>query len=96
MKGRHTIPPSSSVSSVVKGFSVTQAGSGAQIAQARELFLEYAQTSASASAFKTSTRNWQRFPVTMRHQMAVCCSRNTKANPRVASRCISLRREFVR
>ncbi len=44
MKGRHTIPPSSSVSSVVKGFSVTQAGSGAQIAQARELFLEYAQT----------------------------------------------------
>lgn len=34
----------SSVSSVVKGFSVTQAESPAQIAAARELFLEYAQS----------------------------------------------------
>jgi len=34
----------SSVSSVVKGFEVTQAESPAQIAQSRELFLEYAQS----------------------------------------------------
>jgi GNAT superfamily N-acetyltransferase len=34
----------SPVSSVVKGFDVTQAESPAQIAQARELFLEYAQS----------------------------------------------------
>src|SRR5215467_12263094 len=32
------------VHSVVKGFSFVQAGSPAQIAQARELFLEYAQS----------------------------------------------------
>jgi putative acetyltransferase len=37
-------PSSSSVSSVVKGFSLTQAESPSQIAQARELFLEYAQS----------------------------------------------------
>ena len=47
MKTRNTIPPDSSVSSVspvVKGFAFAQAESAAQIAQARELFLEYAQS----------------------------------------------------
>src|ERR1017187_10537767 len=47
MKTEHTIPPASSVAPVpskVKGFTVAQAESPAQIAQARELFLEYAQS----------------------------------------------------
>ena len=47
MKAKHTVPSGSSVSSVssvVKGFAFSQAESPAQIAQARELFLEYAQS----------------------------------------------------
>ena len=47
MQGKYPNPPDSSVSpvpSVVKGLSLTQAESPAQIAQARELFLEYAQS----------------------------------------------------
>jgi putative acetyltransferase len=46
MKADPTIPSSSSVSPVpsVKGFAVAQAQSPVQIAQARELFLEYAQS----------------------------------------------------
>ncbi len=47
MKTRNTIPPDSSVSSVspvVKGLAFAQAESAAQITQARELFLEYAQS----------------------------------------------------
>ena len=42
--GQSESSQSSSVSSVAKGFSLTQAESGIQIAQARELFLEYAQS----------------------------------------------------
>jgi putative acetyltransferase len=47
MKTEDTIPPDSSVSpvsSVVKGFSLVQAETPTQLAQARELFLEYAQS----------------------------------------------------
>ena len=47
MKAEHTVSRSSSVSpvtSVVKGFSFAQAESPAHISQARELFLEYAQS----------------------------------------------------
>jgi putative acetyltransferase len=47
MKTERTIPPRSSVSlvpSVVKGLLLTQAGTPPQLAQARELFLEYAQS----------------------------------------------------
>src|SRR5579863_9979067 len=44
MKAEDTIPPDSSVSPVVKGFVLSQAESPAQLAQARELFLEYAQS----------------------------------------------------
>ena len=39
-----TIPPQSSVSPVVKGLSFCQAETPSQIAPARELFLEYAQS----------------------------------------------------
>jgi ribosomal protein S18 acetylase RimI-like enzyme len=47
MKAENTIPPNSSVSSAtsaLNGLAVTQAESPAQNAQARELFLEYAQS----------------------------------------------------
>src|SRR6202022_2257477 len=47
MKAETRVPPASSavsVPSVVKGFNFAQAESAAQIAQARELFLEYAQS----------------------------------------------------
>jgi len=47
MKAENTVPPNSSVSSAtsaLNGLAVTQAESPAQIAQARELFLEYAQS----------------------------------------------------
>jgi GNAT superfamily N-acetyltransferase len=47
MKAENTVPPNSSVSSAISalnGLAVTQAESPAQIAQARELFLEYAQS----------------------------------------------------
>jgi putative acetyltransferase len=47
MKSERTVPlnyPVSSVSPVLTGLKLTQAESPAQIAQARELFLEYAQS----------------------------------------------------
>jgi ribosomal protein S18 acetylase RimI-like enzyme len=44
METAQKLPPNSSVSSVVKGFAITQAESPAEIAQARELFLEYGQS----------------------------------------------------
>jgi putative acetyltransferase len=44
MNAEHPDSQSSSVSPVVKGLSFVQAESPAQIAQARELFLEYAQS----------------------------------------------------
>src|SRR6202051_4518749 len=47
MKAETRVPPASSVSSVasvVKGLAVKQVESAAQVAQARELFLEYAES----------------------------------------------------
>src|SRR5579859_7652281 len=44
MKAEHEILKVSPVPAVVKGFAVAQAESPAQIAQTRELFLEYAQS----------------------------------------------------
>jgi putative acetyltransferase len=44
MHTKDTTPMNSSVSPVVKGLSILQAESPTQIAQARELFLEYAQS----------------------------------------------------
>jgi|SRR5580698_5274892 putative acetyltransferase len=44
MRAENPISKNSSVSSVVKNLSFTQAESPAQIVQARELFLEYAQS----------------------------------------------------
>ena len=44
MKSENTIPLNSSAASALKGFAFAQAESPSQIAQARELFLEYAQS----------------------------------------------------
>lgn len=44
MKAEHANYLSSSVSPVVRGFALAQVESAAQIAQARDLFLEYAQS----------------------------------------------------
>jgi putative acetyltransferase len=44
MQAEDKIPQASSVSSVVRALSLVQAETPAQIAQARELFLEYAQS----------------------------------------------------
>jgi putative acetyltransferase len=44
MKSERTVPSNYPVSRVLKGLTLTQAESPAQIAQARELFLEYAQS----------------------------------------------------
>ena len=44
MQAKHPSPPAPSVSSVVRSLSLAQAEAPPQIAQARELFLEYAQS----------------------------------------------------
>jgi len=65
MKAEDTIPIYSSVSpvsSVVKGFAVTQAESPAQIAQVRELFLEYAQSLGFSLCFQNFDKELASLP----------------------------------
>lgn len=51
-----------SVTSVVKGFSLAQAESGLQIAQARELFLEYAQSLSFSLCFQNFDQELAELP----------------------------------
>jgi putative acetyltransferase len=62
MKAEHPIPPDSSVSSVVKGFAFAQAESARQIAQARELFLEYAQSLGFSLCFQNFDKELAALP----------------------------------
>ncbi len=65
MKAEHTMSPNSSVPpvpSVVKGLMLTQASSPTQIAQARELFLEYAQSLGFSLCFQNFDRELAGLP----------------------------------
>jgi putative acetyltransferase len=62
MEGANTNPSFSSVSSVVKDFLFRQAETRAQIAQARELFLEYAQSLGFSLCFQNFDKELAALP----------------------------------
>ena len=65
MKAEDAIPPDSSVSpvsSVVKDFSLVQAETPTQLAQARELFLEYAQSLGFSLCFQSFDKELANLP----------------------------------
>jgi putative acetyltransferase len=59
---RFTSSSVSSVSSVAKGFSIARAETPAQVAQARELFLEYAQSLGFSLCFQSFDRELAGLP----------------------------------
>ena len=62
MKADNKDFPASSVSPVVKGLALSQADSPAQIAQARELFLEYAQSLGFSLCFQNFDKELAKLP----------------------------------
>jgi GNAT superfamily N-acetyltransferase len=62
MKAEHTIPLNASVHSVVKNLAVIQAETSTQIAQARELFLEYAQSLGFSLCFQNFDKELAELP----------------------------------
>ena len=71
----------------VSDFSIHQAESPAQIAQARSLFLEYAESLGFSLCFQSFDQELETLPgITLRPTGAFCLQ-NTKAIWRAASRC---------
>jgi len=68
------------VTEAVPAMTIVEAKSAEQIAQARELFLEYAKSLGSVCVSKALIRNWLNCPVTMLHPKGVCCSPKTTAS----------------
>jgi len=62
MKAEPTIPLNASVTSVVKNLAVIQAETSTQIAQARELFLEYAQSLGFSLCFQNFDKELAELP----------------------------------
>ena len=62
MKAEHTNPQNYSVSPVVKTLTFAEAESAAQIAQARELFLEYAQSLGFSLCFQNFDKELAELP----------------------------------
>jgi len=62
MKAEHTIPLNARAHSVVKNLAVIQAETSTQIAQARELFLEYAQSLGFSLCFQNFDRELAELP----------------------------------
>jgi hypothetical protein len=77
MKADHTTPPNYPVAPVfpvVKPLIFAQAESPAQIAQARELFLEYAQSFGFSLCFQNFDQELADFPATTLLPAAAFCS----------------------
>jgi len=62
MKAEHTIPLNAPVHSVVKNLAVIRAQTSTQIAQARELFLEYAQSLGFSLCFQNFDKELAELP----------------------------------
>jgi putative acetyltransferase len=62
MKAEHTIPLNASVHSVVKNLAIIQAETSTQIAQARELFLAYAQSLGFSLCFQNFDKELAELP----------------------------------
>jgi len=62
MKAEHTIQLNAPVHSLVKNFAVIRAQTSTQIAQARELFLEYAQSLGFSLCFQNFDKELAELP----------------------------------
>ena len=90
MKAEHLKTPSvSSVSSVVKDLAFSRAESPAQIAQARELFLEYAQSLGFSLCFQNFDQELAELPGDYAPPEGRLLLADSKANSRAVLLCTS-------